>query len=97
VQAVHKDLKANKGAVLVTGGGLALENQDVTKLAVQVSAMAIASSRRYTKQHIISVQLLAFDYAVVRVELVHHRCCIWVVCQVRHDAKRQSRIALHCK
>jgi hypothetical protein len=37
VQAAHKDLKATKGAVLVTGSMLSVETEDVTKLAIEVS------------------------------------------------------------
>eukprot|EP00775_Hariotina_reticulata_P003043 gene3043-3324_t len=42
VQAAHADLKATKGAVLVTGGGLESESDDWTQMAVDWGAASTA-------------------------------------------------------
>ncbi|KAI8841388.1 hypothetical protein BC829DRAFT_402496 [Chytridium lagenaria] len=45
VQASLADLEATKGAVLVTGGGLSLENDGVAQLAVDWNAATLAASK----------------------------------------------------
>lgn len=45
VQAAYDDLKTNKGFVLVTGGGLGLENDTMAQLAVEYDAISLAVAK----------------------------------------------------
>ncbi len=45
VQAAHEDLKAQKGALLVTGGGFAFYDPNVDAMATQWGAMGLAISK----------------------------------------------------
>jgi NADP-dependent 3-hydroxy acid dehydrogenase YdfG len=45
VQASHADLKANKGSVLITGGGLSTYDPNVDAMAVSWNAMGLAISK----------------------------------------------------
>eukprot|EP00775_Hariotina_reticulata_P011478 gene11478-11622_t len=44
-QAAHPDLQASKGAILVTGGGLSLESDFTTKMAVDYGMMTLAVNK----------------------------------------------------
>ena len=45
VQAAHQDLKAKKGAVLITGGGFSRYDQNVDAAAVQARAMGLSVTK----------------------------------------------------
>jgi hypothetical protein len=53
VQASHLDLKANTGAVLVTGAGMALEDDFWTQLGVQNTTYAVAKAAQRKLVHVL--------------------------------------------
>ncbi|KAJ3107032.1 hypothetical protein HDU97_005001 [Phlyctochytrium planicorne] len=63
VQEAIEDLRATKGAILVTGGGFSLENPMVVKLAVEwnVSAIAIAKAAQRKAVFLLHETLFAKD------------------------------------
>jgi hypothetical protein len=61
VQAAHADLKAQQGAVLVTGGGLALEVDAMTAAAANwgIATLGIAKAAQRKLVHILHTALAA--------------------------------------
>jgi hypothetical protein len=53
VQTCHQDLKANQGAVLVTGAGMALEDDFYTQLGIQNTTYAVAKAGQRKLVHIL--------------------------------------------
>jgi 2-keto-3-deoxy-galactonokinase len=59
VQAAHEDLKANHGCVLVTGGGLALENDAMAAAAANwgIASLGIAKAAQRKLVHVMHAAL----------------------------------------
>lgn len=69
VQAAHADLKANKGAVLVTNGGFAYNDPKVDKMLVEYNSMGmgIANAAKHKIVGMLNQQLAADDVYVTEV------------------------------
>jgi hypothetical protein len=69
VQAAQADLRTNKGAILVTGGSLALENDTSTGIAVDWGATTLAVSKAAQRKlvHILHKDLAREDIYVAEV------------------------------
>lgn len=72
VQAAHTDLKAQKGAVLVTGGGLALEQDDMAAAAASwgLVTLGVAKAAQRKLVHIMHKALAADGIYVAEVTVM---------------------------
>jgi hypothetical protein len=72
VQAAHEDLKAQKGAVLVTGGGLSLETDESTAGAFDwgCASLGIAKAAQRKLVHIMHKALAADGIYVAEVTVM---------------------------
>jgi hypothetical protein len=72
VQAAHADLKAQSGAVLVTGGGLALETDDMAAAAANwgIATLGIAKAAQRKLVHIMHTSLAADGVYVAEVTVM---------------------------
>lgn len=72
VQAAHADLKAQSGAVLVTGGGLALETDDMAAAAANwgIATLGIAKAAQRKLVHIMHKSLAADGVYVAEVTVM---------------------------
>jgi hypothetical protein len=72
VQAAHTDLKTKQGAVLVTGGGLALEQDDMTAAAASwgLATLGVGKAAQRKLVHIMHKALAADGIYVAEVTVM---------------------------
>jgi hypothetical protein len=72
VQAAHEDLKAQQGAVLVTGGGLSLETDEMSTAAASwgMASLGVAKAAQHKLVHIMHKALAADGIYVAEVTVM---------------------------
>lgn len=72
MQAAHGDLKAQQGAVLVTGGGLALERDDMAAAAANwgMATLGVAKAAQRKLVHVMHKALAADGIYVAEVTVM---------------------------
>jgi hypothetical protein len=72
VQAAHSDLKARQGSILVTGGGLALESDEMAEAAANwgIATLGVAKAAQRKLVHIMHKALAADGIFVAEVTVM---------------------------